>query len=70
MGLRQAATPSDTPSATDPSPAYENLQLGLSSMQSIGAVVGNVSATDLEAGKPEAVMDTVWQVRCRLRSSC
>ncbi len=38
------------------------MQLGLSAAQSIGAVLGGITATDIENGDPVKTMDLVWAV--------
>lgn len=42
--------------------AADNLNLDLQSAQVLGAVLADVTSTQLEVGDPKATMDTVWQL--------
>ena len=44
------------------SKSAENLQLGMSAAQSIGAVLGGITAADIENGDPMKTMDLIWAV--------
>jgi hypothetical protein len=59
--VNTSAIPGVIEPGSEVSAATENLQLALSAAQSIGCVIGSITAGDIEAGSPMKAMDIVWQ---------
>jgi hypothetical protein len=59
--VNTAAIPGVIEPGSEVSAATENLQLALPAAQSIGCVIGSITAGDIEAGSPITEMDIVWQ---------
>lgn len=67
--VNTAAVPGVIEPGSELSAATENLQLALSAAQSIGCVIGAITAADIEAGSAMKAMDIVWQVSfCSVQS--